>query len=267
MNAASLLLLVFCLLMCFTDAVRTNEKSKKKARELAPSSMFDHQLLDNVVSSCHKLLIEKPTLTSAADGIIEVVPSVPSMIEQTAYTRLPTTKTRANAALARGEVLGVSKVESWRKSDNNWQLPRDHIRNDKDRCVNASIASSQRTMQLYQVKPIHTRPQPDVTRLHVLSIHSNLTLYQDIKHPLSLSIHFLNTPYHHTLYHHTLLLHLALSLPAQEMKQDTSAFYLLHTRHALVHPTGIILKQCGYIQPHEACETIFRFLGMEHNKT
>ena len=45
------------------------------------------------------------------------------------------------------------------------------------------------------------------------------------------------------------------------MKQDTSSFYLLHTRHALIHPTGIILKQCGYIQPHEACETIFRFLG------
>ena len=147
-NAVSLLRFVLCLLVCFSDAVRTNEKKK----ELAPRSTFDHQLLDNVVSSCHKQLIEKSALTYAADGgIIEVIPSVPSMIEHAAYTRLPTTKTRANAALARGEVLGVSKVESWRKSDNNWQLPRDHIRNDKDRCVNASIASSQRTTLLYQV--------------------------------------------------------------------------------------------------------------------
>ena len=147
----SLLRLVFVLFSCFTGAVRTNEKSKK-TRDLSPTSSFDHQLLDNVVSSCHKLLVEKSVLSYAPDGIIEVIPSVPSTIEQTAYTRLPTTKTRANAALAKGEVLGVSKVESWRKSDNNWQLPRDHIRNDKDRCVNASIASSQRTTLLYQVK-------------------------------------------------------------------------------------------------------------------
>lgn len=147
LSAVSFLRLIFGLLICFSGAVvRTNEKSRKTR-----DSTFDYQLLDNVVSSCHKLLVEKSALTSAADGIIEVIPSVPSTAEQTAYTALPTTKTRANGALAKGEVLGVSKVESWRKSDNNWQLPRDHIRNDKDRCVNASIASSQRITVLYEV--------------------------------------------------------------------------------------------------------------------
>mmetsp|Transcript_23289 Transcript_23289/g.22446 ORF Transcript_23289/g.22446 Transcript_23289/m.22446 type:complete len:578 (+) Transcript_23289:171-1904(+) len=53
----------------------------------------------------------------------------------------------------------------------------------------------------------------------------------------------------------------------KEMKKDTSMFYILHTYNALIHGTGIIAKQCGYIQAHQACETIFKFLGRKWFKT
>lgn len=47
----------------------------------------------------------------------------------------------------------------------------------------------------------------------------------------------------------------------KDMKKDPSMFYMLHTNNALIHGTGIIAKQCGYLQAHQSCETIFKFLG------
>ena len=115
---------------------------------------FHAQLLDNVHAECHSLLRERPTLAAAALGgeaseEIAVVASPPSPDEVAAYAALPITLTKANAALAKGEVLGVSKVNDWRRSGNNWQLPRGHLRNDKDRCVNASVAASKGVVELY----------------------------------------------------------------------------------------------------------------------
>ena len=182
-------------------ALRTIEDdNRQKGKTIAPfkNTRFGPQLLDNVASECHKLLVEKSSLlSSAADkDTIEIVPSLASAEEVGQYGNLPDTLTKTNAALAKGQVLGVSRVESWRKSTGSWQLPSNHVRNNKDQCINATVQSSQMITTLYR-----------------------------------------------------------------QMKQATSSFYLLHTHHAFIHPSGIIAKRCGYIQSHESCETIFRFLG------
>jgi hypothetical protein len=195
-------LLPLFLLLLFHGCTNGIDPSPADADADADAAAFDAQLLDNVHPRCHSMLKRRPTLLAAlpsdADADeITVVASPPSHDEVAAYAGLPATLTKANAALAKGEVLGKSKVAEWKKSGNNWQLPRNHLRNDKDRCVNASVAASQGVVALY----------------------------------------------------------------SDAMKNDVSAFYLLHLRNALVHPTGVVATRCGYIQAHEACETIFRFLG------
>jgi hypothetical protein len=38
-------------------------------------------------------------------------------------------------------------------------------------------------------------------------------------------------------------------------------YYMIRSAHALIHETGIVGLPCGYFQPTEGCETIFKFLG------
>ena len=43
------------------------------------------------------------------------------------------------------------------------------------------------------------------------------------------------------------------------MKLDQ--FYVMYAKKAIIHEAGILGLHCGYVQLHEGCETIFKFLG------
>lgn len=45
-----------------------------------------------------------------------------------------------------------------------------------------------------------------------------------------------------------------------EYKQRSN-FYIVHARDAFIHETGITNLDCGYFQPLESCETVFKFIG------
>ena len=44
-------------------------------------------------------------------------------------------------------------------------------------------------------------------------------------------------------------------------KSSPSQFYLIHVYNAIIHDTGTVMLDCGYVQLHEGCETIFKFIG------
>lgn len=47
----------------------------------------------------------------------------------------------------------------------------------------------------------------------------------------------------------------------QNYRESSSKFYLVRANNAFVHETGIAFISCGYFQPLEGCETIFKFIG------
>lgn len=40
-----------------------------------------------------------------------------------------------------------------------------------------------------------------------------------------------------------------------------SEFYIISARNAVIHDSGVVALSCGYYQPTEGCETIFKFIG------
>jgi len=47
----------------------------------------------------------------------------------------------------------------------------------------------------------------------------------------------------------------------EQAKLSPSIFYLIHGYNAIIHDTGTVILDCGYVQLHEGCETIFKFIG------
>ena len=47
----------------------------------------------------------------------------------------------------------------------------------------------------------------------------------------------------------------------QTYRDTSSAFYVVRANNAFIHETGIAFISCGYFQPLEGCETIFKFIG------
>lgn len=47
----------------------------------------------------------------------------------------------------------------------------------------------------------------------------------------------------------------------KELKAQSMLSYLFFTRQAIIHPKGILIKKCGYLQLSEGCETHFRRIG------
>lgn len=48
---------------------------------------------------------------------------------------------------------------------------------------------------------------------------------------------------------------------------ELQPYYIMKLRNVFVNDDGIIAHPCGYLQGHEACETLFRFLGKRWRKT
>jgi hypothetical protein len=46
-----------------------------------------------------------------------------------------------------------------------------------------------------------------------------------------------------------------------EMKAATDPFYVIRVENAIIHEQGILGLSCGYVQLHEGCETIYKFIG------
>jgi len=49
----------------------------------------------------------------------------------------------------------------------------------------------------------------------------------------------------------------------KELRRNHTLQYLIHAKRAYIHPTGVVGlgTSCGYVQMHEGCETIFKFIG------
>jgi hypothetical protein len=112
---------------------------------------------NNVVGNCDLFLLNNLSdsartnftgKTNQSRLQVDVFP--PSKYEKTSYANIVDTLSRANPELAIGNVMGTSRVSSWLKSGNNWQLPTSHPRNNKLLCLNASSVAGISTVKFYK---------------------------------------------------------------------------------------------------------------------
>jgi regulation of enolase protein 1 (concanavalin A-like superfamily) len=118
-------------------------------------------------------------------------------------TKIPDTVTMVHPGLHVGNVKCRPTALTWMmNTQNNWQLPPSHPRNNKTICVVSSKQASEEPSRFYG-----------------------------------------------------------------KLKRAIDPYYMIHAKHAIIHESGILGLGCGYVQLHEGCETIFKFMGRKwHQK-
>jgi hypothetical protein len=143
-----------CLRTVYFLAVVLLLNSKKDLKFLVNGTLLNDEALvvsrlnDNIVGNCLTKIVNSVSASSLSSTKLSVQESIPvklfppSQHEVTSYINTIDTLTRANPELAGGLVLGKSRVPAF-MIGNNWQLPADHVRQNKTLCVSAATRAGE----------------------------------------------------------------------------------------------------------------------------
>ena len=223
---------ILFILLVFTHQQQQQQQEHQQEPDYDLTSNFSY-LGDNVNGNCHLREISILSTIDLQPSHFYVSTIKPSESEVKDYFLQPDMLTKTNSKLRLGLVKGRSVVHEWmsNKGGNSWQLDSEHPRNNKQKCMKVTNLTSETAVEIY----------------------SSYKEYQD----------------HYVIRAVNAFIHgeESVALSVTVLSSTEGAYRLTDTHPSLYMlccadvETGIVALPCGYYQPLEGCETLFKFIG------